>query len=74
MFWLPGCQVSQCCRRLGRRVRVRAWHTEHDMTSEMCPLEGVTLRGNESETLRELNLFLTGGRLSPTGQKIVRGV
>ena len=48
---------------------IRAWQTEHDMKSEMCPQEGVTSRGNENETLRELNLLLTGGRLSPTGRR-----
>ena len=72
MFWLPGCQffIFTTVRHVVRdfRVGVRVWQTEHDMTSEMCPQEGVTSRGNENETLRELNRFL-----SLIGQKIVRG-
>ena len=77
MFWLPGCQVvifTTVRHIVGYfRVGVIVWQPEHDMTSEMCPQEGVTSRGNENETLPELNLFLTGGRLYLTGQKIVRG-
>ena len=77
MFCLPGCQVGifSTVRHVVGNFRggVIFWQPEHDMTSEMCPQKGVTSRGNENETLRELNRFLTGGRLSLIGQKIVQG-
>eukprot|EP00969_Alexandrium_andersonii_P252307 11150830-Alexandrium_andersonii.AAC.1 len=41
---------------------------------EICPAGRLTWEGaaNESETLQELNLLLTGGRLTPVAQEVVR--
>jgi len=67
---------TKYCGKTGFDVGIRARRLEHDITSEICPQGRFSWmsRGTEDEVLRELNLLLTGGRLSPATQKIVRGV
>merc|ERR1719502_957922 len=65
--------VSDNCDA-GHGMGIRANHYDGLQFRETCPQGQLTLTnlGNESQTLEELNVLLTAGRLTPVAKEVVR--